>query len=382
MNLATEKEIEIILDRKLFSKEAVESGEVESLEEDCNFWINRSWDQFSKSNYYKSLKNKERVNYKEVLLKAFVFAAYNHVNKYKCPQKRDCGNNFVDHPFRQAFSATREVDELKRVFPFVDVKSHFITIIFHDLLEDGQITKDQICTEFGCDIAEMVDIVTKDSTVTNPHKKIYENLHKFFTKASENVRGLFVKMYDVRDNSRTLNYVNEDKPGRKIKILLEALEFYVPFAEILGAMGFKHIREIKKIFLRDCKKALEQNFEPEDFLSLEEYNDYVYSREDLSLKYEKKHSIYELDRSIETKKPEEYLEKLLTKISKLDNLEDMEKALFDTIKKARVQKEKDVWLEVRENEHSIARKVFKQFLLKSDIESGKYWEGSVSIFEE
>ena len=100
--------------------------------------------------------------------------------------------------------------------------------------------KEEIKRNFGVEIANLVDGVTKLSKITfqQPTKnKQVENLRKFILAISEDIRVLFVKLADRLHNMRTLQYISN--PDKRRRIARETLDIYAPLAERIGMEEMK-----------------------------------------------------------------------------------------------------------------------------------------------
>lgn len=104
--------------------------------------------------------------------------------------------------------------------------------LLHDIIEDTDVTADDIRTEFGEEILFLVEGVTKLGSVryhgTDRHN---ESLRKLFVATSQDIRVLMVKLTDRLHNMQTLEHVPKEKQKR---IARETLEIYVPVAHRLG----------------------------------------------------------------------------------------------------------------------------------------------------
>ena len=159
------------------------------------------------------------------LTKAYNFALSAHKN-----QKRDAGEPYIIHPIAVADILT----ELK-------LDSATITTgLLHDTIEDTQVTYDSVKKEFGKEVADLVDGVTKISALEEKAVQNYkaENFRKLILATSKDIRVLLVKLADRLHNMRTLNSVKDsDKKVRKAK---ETMEIYAPLAD---RMGMNRIRD-------------------------------------------------------------------------------------------------------------------------------------------
>ncbi|HEY0964371.1 MAG TPA: HD domain-containing protein, partial [Candidatus Paceibacterota bacterium] len=104
--------------------------------------------------------------------------------------------------------------------------------LLHDIVEDTEITTEDVEREFGEEILFLVDGVTKLSSVryhgTDRHN---ESLRKLFVATSQDIRVLIIKLVDRLHNMETLHYVPAEK---QLRIARETLEIYVPVAHRLG----------------------------------------------------------------------------------------------------------------------------------------------------
>ncbi|MDC2996078.1 RelA/SpoT family protein [Candidatus Pelagibacter sp.] len=161
----------------------------------------------------------------ETLSKAYDFALKAHEK-----QKRDEGSPYIIHPVAVANILT-------------DLKLDSATIatgLLHDTIEDTQATYKTIEKEFGKEVADLVDGVTKISAYENQaaSDSKAENFRKLILATSKDIRVLLVKLADRLHNMRTIQFVsNKEKQIRKAK---ETMEIYAPLAD---RMGMNRIRD-------------------------------------------------------------------------------------------------------------------------------------------
>ena len=160
-----------------------------------------------------------------ILSKAYKFALDAH--KY---QKRDAGEPYIIHPVAVADILT----ELK-------LDSATITTgLLHDTIEDTKVTYNTVKHEFGKEVADLVDGVTKISALEEKAaaNSKAENFRKLILATSKDIRVLLVKLADRLHNMRTINTAkNNEKRIRKAK---ETMEIYAPLAD---RMGMNRIRD-------------------------------------------------------------------------------------------------------------------------------------------
>jgi len=168
---------------------------------------------------YNKFLNSEKLN------KAYDFAIKAHKN-----QKRDSGDPYSNHPIAVANILT----ELK-------LDSATITTgLLHDTIEDTHATYETIKNEFGQEVADLVDGVTKISVFENKAtvNSKAENFRKLILATSKDIRVLLVKLADRLHNMRTIDAI--DKIEKKERIAKETMEIYAPLAD---RMGMHHIRD-------------------------------------------------------------------------------------------------------------------------------------------
>jgi len=153
------------------------------------------------------------------LSKAFNFAVEAHKN-----QKRVSGVPYVVHPVAVAdILAELRLDS-----------ATIITGLLHDTIEDTKITYDVVLKEFGKEVADLVDGVTKISALEEKavDKSQAENFRKLILATSKDIRVLLVKLADRLHNMRTINAFKSEE--KKKRIAKETMEIYAPLADRMG----------------------------------------------------------------------------------------------------------------------------------------------------
>ena len=179
----------------------------------------KSNDLINKVKSYNKFLNPETLN------KAYEFALKAHKT-----QKRDEGIPYIIHPVAVANILT-------------DLKLDSATIttgLLHDTIEDTYATYNTIKEEFGQEVADLVDGVTKISEFENQavQNSKAENFRKLILATSKDIRVLLVKIADRLHNMRTINFVKDkNKQTRKAT---ETMEIYAPLAD---RMGMNRIRD-------------------------------------------------------------------------------------------------------------------------------------------
>jgi GTP diphosphokinase / guanosine-3',5'-bis(diphosphate) 3'-diphosphatase len=159
----------------------------------------------------------------KLLLKSFEFAIEAHKN-----DRRASGDEYITHPFEVALIVAQEI-------PLDDVT--VVSALLHDTIEDTGISLDLLEKEFGKEVAEIVDGVTKISGIFKGHEITQaENFRKLLLSMVKDVRVILVKFADRLHNMRTLEHLNPEKQRR---IAQETLEIYAPFAHRFGLAQFK-----------------------------------------------------------------------------------------------------------------------------------------------
>ena len=228
------------------------------------------------------VKNYNKFLNPERLDKAYNFA----VNAHKS-QKRASGDPYSVHPIEVANILT----ELK-------LDSATITTgLLHDTIEDTFATYETIKQEFGDEVADLVDGVTKISAFENSagaNSKV-ENFRKLILATSKDIRVLLVKIADRLHNMRTIKAIKKEE--KRKRIAQETMEIYAPLAD---RMGMHRIRDELEdlsfeILNNDARKLIkkrldeikldrkdlfeEQSFELSEILNDNEINAEIHGRE-------------------------------------------------------------------------------------------------------
>jgi GTP pyrophosphokinase len=154
--------------------------------------------------------------------------AYDYSYRMHAGQKRKSGQPYFVHPA----SVAGIIADLK-----LDAASVCAGLL-HDVVEDTLATTDDIQKEFGLEVAELVEGVTKLSQInfTSREDRQAENFRKMVVAMARDIRVLLIKLCDRLDNMRTLEHVPRDSQER---ISRETLEIYAPLANRLGIQAFK-----------------------------------------------------------------------------------------------------------------------------------------------
>ena len=176
-------------------------------------------DLINKVKGYNKFVNLDRLN------KAYDFAVKAHSN-----QKRASGDPYSVHPIEVANILT----ELK-----LDTAT-IATGLLHDTIEDTFATYETIKVEFGEEVAELVEGVTKISVFENTAaaNSKAENFRKLILATSKDIRVLLVKIADRLHNMRTIKSIKQE--DKRKRIAQETMEIYAPLAD---RMGMHRIRD-------------------------------------------------------------------------------------------------------------------------------------------
>ena len=181
--------------------------------------MQNSEDLINKVKIYNKFLNPEKLN------KAYDFAVKAHGN-----QKRASGDPYSVHPI-----------EVANILTDLKLDSATITTgLLHDTIEDTFATYETIKGEFGDEVADLVDGVTKISVLENtasPNSKA-ENFRKLILATSKDIRVLLVKIADRLHNMRTIKAIR--KEDKRKRISQETMEIYAPLAD---RMGMHRIRD-------------------------------------------------------------------------------------------------------------------------------------------
>lgn len=160
----------------------------------------------------------------ELIRHAYQFAEKNHEGQY-----RKSGEPYIVHILHVGFILAN-----LRVSPTTIAAG-----LLHDVVEDTDVTKEQLAVEFNEEIATLVESVTKIGNIEFLDEKEYlaENHRKIFIAMAKDVRVIFIKLVDRLHNMRTLQY---QSPEKQKKISAETLDVYSPIAHRLGISEIKN----------------------------------------------------------------------------------------------------------------------------------------------
>ena len=185
----------------------------------------------------------------EMLDKAYQLAARAHDGQF-----RRSGEPYICHPLHVA---------MLLVDLGMDTES-LAAALMHDVVEDTSVTLDELESQFGADVAHMVDGVTKLTKIkfSSVEEQQAENLRKMLMAMSQDVRVMIIKLCDRLHNMRTGDAWPEQKRRDKA---LETMEVYAPIAHRLGISNIKEeledrsLRYLDPVGYQNIKDLLAEN---------------------------------------------------------------------------------------------------------------------------
>lgn len=177
-------------------------------------------------------------------------------------QKRKSGEPFIIHPV----TVSSMLVDMEMDMPSI------VAGMLHDVVEDTDVTIEQVQAEFGDEIAYLVDGVTKLKRIPTVTKEELqaENLRKMFISMASDIRVVLIKLTDRLHNMRTLQYVNTDSQITKAR---ETLEIYAPLAHRLGMTKIKW--ELEDLCFKYLEPEAYESLEKQINLEREEQEEYI-----------------------------------------------------------------------------------------------------------
>jgi len=174
------------------------------------------------SQSFESLLHKVR-SYDSKVNTGLIEEAYRFARTQHGEQLRRSGDEFILHPLGVAhILADMQMDE-----------TTVAAALLHDVVEDTDISLDEVRSRFGGEVAEIIDGVTKLDRLSfrNREEQQAENYRKMFVAMAKDIRVVIIKLADRLDNMKTIGHLSEEKQREKAR---ETLEVYAPLAHRLG----------------------------------------------------------------------------------------------------------------------------------------------------
>jgi GTP pyrophosphokinase len=188
-------------------------------------------------------KNNWRSNTK-LITKAYNYAVMNHGD-----QKRKSGEPYIIHPLQVAYIlANIGMDD-----------ATICAALLHDVVEDTECTDEDLRKEFGDEIANMVDGVTKLGKLdyASLKEQQVEDYRKMFLAMGKDIRVILIKLADRLHNMRTLKHLSRDRQSANAQ---ETMDLYAPLANRLGMYSLKWELEdlaFKYLYPEDYREIVE-----------------------------------------------------------------------------------------------------------------------------
>ena len=170
---------------------------------------------------------KMKINRKKTNV-ALIQKAYKFAEEHHRGQKRLSGEDYIIHPLNVAYIlADLQLDD-----------ATICAALLHDVVEDTDVTNEDIIKNFGKEIAEMVAGVTKLGKIqyVTIEEEQVENYRKMFLAMGKDIRVILIKLADRLHNMRTLSNLKRD---RQIANAKETMDLYAPLANRLGIYSLK-----------------------------------------------------------------------------------------------------------------------------------------------
>ncbi len=160
---------------------------------------------------------------KRMIRKAFDMALESHA-----AMRRKSGEPYIYHPIAVAQIAAEEIGL---------GTTSIVCALLHDVVEDTDVTLDDIEREFGKKVAKIIDGLTKISGVFDTNSSLQaENFRKMLLTLADDVRVILIKLADRLHNMRTMEFMPRDK---QLKLSSETVYLYAPLAHRLGLYAIK-----------------------------------------------------------------------------------------------------------------------------------------------
>lgn len=210
-----------------------------------------------------------------IIRKAFDLALEAHK-----PMRRKSGEPYIYHPIAVAKIAAEEIGL---------GTTSIVCALLHDVVEDTDITIEEIEAQFGTKVANIIDGLTKISGVFDTSSPQAENFRKMLLTMANDVRVILIKLCDRLHNMRTLEHMSDKG---QLKIASETTFIYAPLAHRLGLYAIK--TELEDLSLKYTQPILYQDLKQKLSATKEQRNKYIRSIirplkqefDELGIKYE------------------------------------------------------------------------------------------------
>src|SRR6188768_1038136 len=157
---------------------------------------------------------------------ALLERAYLTAERLHAGQMRRSGDTFITHPL----AVTTILADIGMTEPTL------VAALLHDTVEDTAYTLDELRSDFGDEVAQLVDGVTKLDKVQYGETAQAETIRKMIVAMARDIRVLVIKLADRLHNMRTVRYVKQSTQERQAT---ESLDIYAPLAHRLGMNTIK-----------------------------------------------------------------------------------------------------------------------------------------------
>ncbi|MBR9861176.1 bifunctional (p)ppGpp synthetase/guanosine-3',5'-bis(diphosphate) 3'-pyrophosphohydrolase [bacterium] len=177
--------------------------------------------------------------------------------------RRKSGEPYIYHPLAVARIAAEEINL---------GTTSIVCALLHDVVEDTDITLDEIREDFGPKVADIIDGLTKISGVFDTNSPQAENFRKMLLTLANDVRVILIKLCDRLHNMRTLEHMSDKG---QLKIASETVYMYAPLAHRLGLYAIK--TELEDLSLKYMEPVIYQEIKQKLNTTKEQRNRYIRS---------------------------------------------------------------------------------------------------------